>query len=160
MKFDSDFVFEAAMTRHVCAKLGIGDHFSAPRAHHMLSKAERPWRTLRDNACAMLHNMVVPNSIRSCAVNTTAYLRNRTYNRAIGLSGGVPITLLTSQAPDASKFRVFGCIFFANVLDKLRRKLREKAFRGVMVGYPHDAPGYRFYNPVTRRITTSVHIVL
>jgi hypothetical protein len=45
------------------------------------------------------------------------------------------------------------------VPDKLRRKLSEKAFRGVMVGYPADAPGYRVFNPETRRITTSVHVV-
>jgi hypothetical protein len=61
--------------------------------------------------------------------------------------------------PDASKFRVFGCAVFAKVPDKLRRKLSEKAFRGVMVGYPTNAPGYRVYNPETRRITTSVHVV-
>jgi hypothetical protein len=75
------------------------------------------------------------------------YLRNRTYNRSVGLTGGVPLTLLTSSAPDASKFRVFGCKVFAKVPDKLRRKLSEKAFRGVMVGYPRDAPGYRIYTP-------------
>jgi hypothetical protein len=28
-----------------------------------------------------------------------------------------------------------------------------------MVDYPHDAPGYRMYNPETRRITNSVHVV-
>jgi hypothetical protein len=28
-----------------------------------------------------------------------------------------------------------------------------------MVGYPPDAPGYRVYNPKTRLITTSVHVV-
>jgi hypothetical protein len=61
--------------------------------------------------------------------------------------------------PDASKFRVFGCAVFAKVSDKQRQKLSEKAFRGVMVGYPLDAPGYRVYNPETRRITTSVHVV-
>jgi hypothetical protein len=61
--------------------------------------------------------------------------------------------------PDASRFRVFGCAVFAKVPDKLRRKVSEKAFRGVMVGYPTDAPGYRVYNPETRRITTSVHVV-
>jgi hypothetical protein len=61
--------------------------------------------------------------------------------------------------PDASTFRVFGCAVFAKVPDKQRRKLSEKAFRGVMVGYPPDAPGYRVYNPDTRRITTSVHVV-
>jgi hypothetical protein len=45
------------------------------------------------------------------------------------------------------------------VPDKQHRKLSENAFRGVMVGYPIDAPRYRVYNPETRRIATSVHVV-
>jgi hypothetical protein len=107
----------------------------------------------------MLHSMAVPSSMRSCVVNSVVYLRNRTYSRSIGLSGGIPLTHLTSYVLDASKLRVIGCAVFAKVPDKLRRKLREKAFRGVMVGYPTDAPGYRVYNPEARRITTSVHVV-
>ena len=152
-------MFEAAPTRQMCAQLGVGVQFSAPYAHHMLGEAERPLRTIRDNASAMLHSMPVPNSMWPCAVNTVLYLRNRTYRRSIGPTGGIPLTLLTSSVPDASKFRVFGCAVFAKVPDKLRRKLSEKAFRGVLVGYPIDAPGYRVYNPETRRITTAVHVV-
>jgi hypothetical protein len=156
LKFDTYFVFEAEVTRQMCARMGIGVQFSAPYAHHMLGKGERPWRTLRDNASAMLHNMAVPNSMwSSCVVSTVVYLRNR--NRLVGLTGGIPLTLLTSSAHDASKFRVFGCAVFAKVPDKLRQKLGDKAFRGVIVGYPTD--GYRVYSPETRRITTSVHVV-
>jgi hypothetical protein len=75
----------------------------------MLGKAERPWRTMRDSACAMLHSMAVPNSMWSCDVSTVVYLHNRTYIRSVGLTGGIPLTLLTSSVLDASKFRVFGC---------------------------------------------------
>jgi hypothetical protein len=126
----------------------------------MLGKAERTWRTLLDNASAMPHDMAVPNSMCSCIVSIVVYLRNRTYNPSVGLTGGIPLTILTSSAPDASKFRVFGRAVFAKVPDKLRRKLGEKAFCGVMVGYRTDAPWYRVYNPETRRITTSVHVVI
>jgi hypothetical protein len=52
----------------------------------------------------------------------------------VGVSGGVPLTLLASPEPDASKFRVFGCTVFAKVPDKLDRKLGEKTFRGIIVG--------------------------
>jgi hypothetical protein len=68
--------------------------------------------------------------------------------------------LLTLKEPDASKFLFLGCIFFAKVSNKLRRKLGEKALRGIMVGYPLDPPGYHIYNLAARRITTSVHVVL
>jgi hypothetical protein len=95
----------------------------------------------------------------SCAVNTLVHIRSRTFGRAKGLSSGVPITLLMSKAPDASKFRVFLCIVFAKVHGKLRRKLGEKTFHSVMVGYTPNARGYRVYNVVTLRIYTSVHVV-
>jgi hypothetical protein len=39
------------------------------------------------------------------------------------------------------------------------RKRDEKAFPGALVGYPLDALGYWVNNHVTRRITTSVHVV-
>jgi hypothetical protein len=83
LKFDSDSMFEDAVTRRMCAQLGVGVQFSAPYAHLMLGKAERPWRTIRDNASAMLNGMAVPNSVWSCAVITVVYLRNRTYNRSV-----------------------------------------------------------------------------
>jgi hypothetical protein len=139
--------------------MGVGVKILDPRAHHILDKAERPWRAIKDNAFAMLHSMAVPNSMWPCAVITVVDLRNRTYCRSVGLTGGVPLTLFTSSAPDASRFRVSGCTVFAKVPDKLRRKLSEKAFRGVMVGYPHNAFGYPIYNLETRRITTSIHAV-
>jgi hypothetical protein len=42
IKFDSDFYFEAAPTRHMCASMDFGVQFSAPYPHHILGKAERP----------------------------------------------------------------------------------------------------------------------
>jgi hypothetical protein len=105
----------------------------------------------------MMHHMSVPNFMWSCAVCTIVYLRNRTFSRAVHPLGGVPLTLLTQVDPNASKFRVFGCTFFAKVPNL--RKLGERAFRGVMVGYSFDVLGYRAYNLVPRRMTTSVHVM-
>jgi hypothetical protein len=87
----------------------------------MIGKAERPLRPIRHNASAMLHSMAVPNSMWSCDVSTVVYFRNRTYNRSVGLTCGIPLTLLTSSVPDASKFRLFGCAVFAKVPDKLHQ---------------------------------------
>jgi hypothetical protein len=97
----------------------------------MLGKAQRPWRTLRDCVAAMLHTMSVPTSMWSCAMSTAAYLRNRTFSRAVGLTGGVPLTFLTSASHDASVFRVFCCAAFAKIPDVERRK--PKSFRGAFV---------------------------
>jgi transposase InsO family protein len=59
LKSDSDSIFKAAMTPEMCARMGVGVQFSAPCAYHMLGKAERPWRTIKDNAFAMLDSMAV-----------------------------------------------------------------------------------------------------
>jgi hypothetical protein len=113
IKFDSDSVFEVAVTRQMCAHFGVGVQFSDPYAHHMFGKAERPWRTIRDNASALLHSMAVPNSTWSCDVIIVVYLRNRTYSRSVGPNGSILLTLLTSSVHDASRFCVFGCAVFA-----------------------------------------------
>jgi hypothetical protein len=46
LKFDTDTVFEAIVTAHMCDCLGVGVQVSAPYSHHMLGKAERPSRTI------------------------------------------------------------------------------------------------------------------
>jgi hypothetical protein len=76
LKFDSYSVFEAANTQLMCTRLGFSTQFSAPYAHHMMGKAERPWRTLRDCASSMLHAMSVPNIMWLCAISTVVHLRN------------------------------------------------------------------------------------
>jgi hypothetical protein len=93
---DSDLVFEAAATRQMCGRLVFGVQISAASyAHHMLGKAERPLRTIRNNAPTMMPIIFAPNSTWSCTLNKVVYLRNRTFSRAVGPSGGVPLTLLT-----------------------------------------------------------------
>jgi hypothetical protein len=42
LDFDSDTVFDTAETLHLCARLGVGTQFSAPYAHKVMGKAERP----------------------------------------------------------------------------------------------------------------------
>jgi hypothetical protein len=114
IKFDSRTVFETSDTQRVCAHLGVSTQFSAPYAHHILGKqAERPWRTLRDCASAMIHAMSVSPAMWSCAINTNVFLGNCKFNRTAGPRGGVFLTLLTGAIPDASVFREFGCAAFA-----------------------------------------------
>jgi hypothetical protein len=159
LKLDSDSVFDVAASRQMCGRMGIDVQFSAPYAHYMLGKEERPWRTRRDNAYVMMHNMYVLNSMCSCAVNTGVYLRNSTFSRAVGPSGGVPLTRMIVAKLNTFKFRAFNCTVFPKARKKLRRKLDKKKFWSVVVGELVDAKGYRMYNPVTHRITTSVHVM-
>jgi hypothetical protein len=163
LHFDSDSSFEAAATRQMCGHMDAGGaQFIAPYyGQHLFGKVKRYWYTIRDSASsAMMHTTFLTYSMLLCAVSTVVYLRNRAFNRAVGLSCSVPLTLITLVDPNASKFHVFGCIVFAKVHDKLHHKLGEKALRDVKFGYPSEAmAGYRVYNQDTRGIATSVHIM-
>jgi transposase InsO family protein len=99
IKFDNDMVLESADTQRMCAQVGVGTQFSTPYAHHMLGKAEWPWRTLRGFASAMMHSMFVPPSMWSCAINTIVFLRNRTFNR-FGHAGAYP-SLFSQVSPQS-----------------------------------------------------------
>jgi hypothetical protein len=127
IKFDSDYVFEAAPTRHMCARMGVGVQFSPhampttcsarpndPGAQsgtmHLRCSTEWPSRTLCRRAlsawlCACVTVPTVAPSVLPEASHSLSLRRQRPTN--------------------ASKFRVFGCTVFAKVPDKLRRKLSE-----------------------------------
>jgi hypothetical protein len=106
----------------------------------------------------MMHAMSVPNRRWSCVVGTVVYLRNKHFSKAVGVTGGVPITVIMRFEPEASSFRIFGCNVSAKVPETLRRKMGMKALRGVIVGDSPNFLGFRVYNPTTRHKTTSIHI--
>jgi hypothetical protein len=85
----------------MCTRLGFNTQLSAPNAHHMLGQTKRPWRTVGDFAFSMLYAMCVPNNMWLCAISTIVHLRNRTFSRAIGSYGGVPLTRLLGAVPYA-----------------------------------------------------------
>jgi hypothetical protein len=130
-------------TRLMCGRLGVIVHYSAPYAHHMLGKAERPWRTLRDNASTLLHNMSVQNSMWACAINTVVHLC---------------IWCLRWRSPHAPHVtrarRVQVPCLRVQCLRQGARQAPSQAW-----GESVSRPWYRIYNHVTRRITTSVHVV-
>jgi hypothetical protein len=85
-------MFEAAYTQFIIAKLGVLTHFSAPYAHDMLGKAERPWRTIRECEFSKSFTIPVSTSMWSSGMRTTMYLCKCTFSRTFGTCGGVLLT--------------------------------------------------------------------
>ena len=52
----------------------------------------------------------------------------------------------------------FGCPTYVHITSHRRRKLEDKAFEGVMVGYSTDSPSYIIYNKQTRRTVVTKHV--
>ncbi|CAI7761869.1 unnamed protein product, partial [Closterium sp. NIES-53] len=64
-----------------------------------------------------------------------------------------PTLLWTGKVGDASAFRVWGSRAF--VRDLSADKLSPRAVPCVFLGFPPDAPGWRFYHPTSRRVLSS-----
>jgi hypothetical protein len=119
IKFDSDSVLEAAITRRkethdVRKSRRRGPVLCPIRPSHArqsrTSLAHYPGQCVGDAPQYGRSQLHVVST-----VSTAVYLCNRTYNRSFGPNVGIPLTLLTSFVPDASTFRVFGCTVFAKV---------------------------------------------
>jgi hypothetical protein len=58
-----------------------------------------------------------------------------------------------------SSIRVFGCPAYAYVDKSQRRKLDDRAWKGIFVGYASYSPAWLVYNPATRRVVSSRNVV-
>ena len=112
--------------------------------------AERRNRTLVEAAGCSLIQSGLPPSFWAEAIMAANYVRNRCISSS--LDGKTLFQLWTGKLPDVSNLRSFGCKAF--VLDKFpnRDKLGPKALKGVFVGYPEEAKGYRVWIPAERKI--------
>ena len=80
----------------------------------------------------------------------TTYIISRSPHRALG--GKSPYSTLYSRNPDLSSLRIIGARAFVHKETHVR-KLEQKAWEGLMIGYRKDNRSYCIYNPQTRRIT-------
>jgi hypothetical protein len=55
--------------------------------------------------------------------------------------------------------RVFGCPAYVHVDKSQRRKLDDRAWTGIFVGYASESPAWLVYNPATRRVVSSRNVV-
>ena len=116
--------------------------------------AERMNRTLQEKGRSMLAGSGLKGGFWGEAIMTAAYLRNRSPSRSLEQEK-TPEEIFSGWKPSVRHLRVFGCKSYVWVPDEKRRKMEEKSWTGILVGYAHQSKGYRIYNPVTRRIETS-----
>ena len=81
---------------------------------------------------------------------TMVYIQNRSWSAR---ANGIPLFMITSKMPDFSNLRTFGCPTYAHINKSRRNKFRDKAFKGVFIGYAFDSPAWLIYNPATQRVT-------
>nr|KYP51414.1 Retrovirus-related Pol polyprotein from transposon TNT 1-94 [Cajanus cajan] len=110
-------------------------------------------KTLLQRARCIRLNAGLSKEFWAEAVNTAAYLVNRSPSTAIGLK--TPQEVWSGKPSDYSGLRIFGCLAYAHVNDD---KLESRAMKCIFLGYPTGVKGYIDYGVL--KITEQKKFVL
>lgn len=136
---------------------GIRFQTTNPHTPQQNGMAERLNRTIVEKSRCMLFDAELPKEFWAEAVNTAVYLINRSPTR--GLNGRTPNEIWSGHVPDLSHLRVFGCKAMVHIPKQRRRKLDPKSRELIFVGYSQETKGYRFIDPVTKKLIKSRDVV-
>jgi hypothetical protein len=153
---DNDTVFLGAAFRNLLDEFTIAVEITAPYAHWQHGRIERQRGTLVPMAQSMIRQAALPKSYLASAMAAAVHVRNRVHS---GGAGGVTFTVATGRRADLSSMRVFGCPACVHVDKSQRRKLDDRALKGIFVGYASESPAWLAYNHVTRRVVSSRDVV-
>ena len=155
VRIDNDSVFLGAAFRAVCDEFNVDVQRIVPYRHHQLARIERHWRTISDAVTSLLADAALAKSFWGYAFLTVAYIRNRVWHSGAGC---IPYQKVTGNSPDLSNLRVFGCPAYVHIESARRKKLDQKAWQGVFVGYALDSPAWLIYNPATKNVIRSQNV--
>ena len=155
VRLDNDSVLLGTDFMTVLQEHDITHDLIAPYSHWQHGRVERQWGTLVPMALAMLHTAGLEKCFWGLAMNAAVHVRNRSWSEA---AGGPPLEIVTKCPVDLSRLRVFGCPAYVHIDKSRRRKLDDRAWRGIFVGYATDSPVWLVYNPRTRRVERSRNV--
>ena len=118
-----------------------------PKGSH-LNPVERMHQSLMNMVRSMMHQSGFPRSLWPEALETAAYLRNRTYSKVIRMT---PYERMFNEKPDLHYLRTFGAQAFVFVPSATSRsKLKDHCQQGFVLGYREDVMGCNVYFPTER----------
>jgi hypothetical protein len=132
-------------------------HLTCPYTSQQNRRAERVLHTLNDSLHTMLLHAGALLSFWPDALATATYLLN--HRSCCTHNDLTPYQLLLGVPPDYSHLRVFGCHCYPNTTATTLHKLATHSLPCIFVGYLADSKGYRCYDPESRRVLTSRHVL-
>lgn len=157
LQTDNGREFDNHTVRALLARHGTHFRLSCPYTSQQNGKAERTLRTLNDGLRALLFHASMPPRFWAEALSTSTYLLNR--RPCHSTAPRSPHEMLLGVPPDYSLLCVFGCLCFPNLTSTSRHKLDRRSTACIFLGYPPDHRGYRCFDPASRRVFTSRHVI-
>ena len=89
---------------------------------------------------------------------TANYLTNRLPTKSLQYHKPLATLQTHYSVPSSHTLhpRIFGCIVFVHCPARVRNKFEPRAIKCVLIGYGRNQKGYRCYDPLTRKIYTTM----
>ena len=120
--------------------------------------AEEKNRTLLEITRAIMLESQVPTHLWPEAIATANYFSNILPTKSLHYH--TPLDTLQTPYPIPSSHslppRIFGCIVFVHCPQWVRNKLEPRVVKCVFVGYGRHQKGYKCYDPLTRKVYTTM----
>ena len=136
---------------------GTLSQYSCPGTSQQNGRAERKHRQILNSVRSLLLSAKLPESLWGEAALTAVYTINRTPSSV--LSNHSPYERLHGTPPNYSNLRVFGSSCFVLLHPHERNKLQPRSHLCCFLGYSIEHKGYRCYDPISKRLRISRHVV-
>jgi len=140
-----------------CKEHGIRHQFTPPKTPQLNGLAERMNRTLIERTRCLLSHSKLPKAFWGEALVTAAYVLN--HSPCVPLQYEAPEKIWSGRDISYDQLRVFGCKAYVHVPKDERSKLDVKTRECVFIGYGQDMLGYKFYDPVQKKLVRSRDVV-
>jgi len=150
LKSDNGGEYDRQEFKAFCSQNGIRMIKTVPGTPEQNGVAARMKRTLNERARSMRIHSSLPKHFWAEAVNTAAYLINR--SPSVPLDFKLPEEVWTGKEVKLSHLKIFGCVAYVHVNSNDRDKLDPKAKKCFFIGYGNDNLGYRFWDDENRKI--------
>ncbi|CAI7933221.1 unnamed protein product [Closterium sp. NIES-54] len=128
-----------------------GETFTLPASPQQNGIAERRIGMVMDVSRTSMIHAAATHFLWPFAVQYAAHQIN--LQPRVSVPKTTPTLRWTGKVGDASVFRVWGSRAF--IRDLSADKLSSRAVPCIFLGFPHDAPGWQFYHPTSRRVLSS-----
>ncbi|CAI7804873.1 unnamed protein product, partial [Closterium sp. NIES-53] len=148
--------FSSNLLREFCRGEGILQSFTLPASPQQNGIAERRIGLVMEVARTSMIHAAAPHFLLSFAVWYATHQLNLWPH--VSLPETSPTLRWTGKVGDASVFRVWGSRAF--VRNTSADKLSTRAIPCIFLGFPPDAPGWKFYHPTSCRVLPSLDVKL
>ena len=132
---------------------GITRQYTCRNRPQQNGVAERANRLFEERIVALLNESGLSKKFWVECLAALVHVLNACPTSA--LVGKTPFEVWNKRKPSVGHLRVWGCLAYVHVQKDKREKLGSHMEKCVFIGYPEGYKGWKFYNPVTKKVVIS-----